>query len=47
MPVDVAHSRTTELFDDLNVAENLTGAVREGTASEDVAKETLALVGMD
>ena len=37
----------TELFDDLNVAENLTLAVREGTASEDVAKETLALVGMD
>ena len=39
--------QSTELFDDLDVAENLTVAVREGTASEDVAKETLALVGMD
>jgi ABC-type methionine transport system ATPase subunit len=29
------------------VAPNLTVAVREGTATEDVARETLALVGMD
>jgi ABC-type branched-subunit amino acid transport system ATPase component len=39
--------QSTELFDDLDVSENLTVAVREGTASEDVAKETLSLVGMD
>ena len=39
--------QSTELFDDLSVAENLTVAVREGVASEDVAKQTLALVGMD
>jgi len=39
--------QSTELFDDLNVAENLTVAVREGVATEDVAKETLTLVGMD
>jgi branched-chain amino acid transport system permease protein len=39
--------QSTELFDDLNVAENLTVAVREGTASEEVAKDTLALVGME
>jgi branched-chain amino acid transport system permease protein len=39
--------QSTELFDDLNVAENLTVAVREGAASLEVAKETLALVGMD
>jgi branched-chain amino acid transport system permease protein len=39
--------QSTELFDDLDVSENLTVAIREGAASEDVAKETLALVGMD
>ena len=39
--------QSTELFDDLNVAENLTVAVREGVAGEDVATQTLALVGMD
>jgi branched-chain amino acid transport system permease protein len=39
--------QSTELFDDLNVTENLTVAVRDGAASEEVAKETLALVGME
>jgi branched-chain amino acid transport system ATP-binding protein len=39
--------QSTELFDDLDVSENLTVAVREPAAGEDVAKETLALVGMD
>jgi ABC-type branched-subunit amino acid transport system ATPase component len=39
--------QSTELFDGLSVAENLTVAVRDGAASDDVAKQTLALVGMD
>ena len=39
--------QTTELFDDLNVAENLTVASREGTVSEEAVSETLAVVGMD
>ena len=39
--------QSTELFDDLNVSENLTVAVRAPAAGEDVARQTLALVGMD
>jgi ABC-type branched-subunit amino acid transport system ATPase component len=39
--------QTTELFDDLNVAENLTVASREDTVSEEAVSETLAVVGMD
>jgi branched-chain amino acid transport system ATP-binding protein len=39
--------QSTELFDDLDVSENLTVAVREPAASDDVATQTLALVGMD
>ncbi|MGH2930347.1 MAG: ATP-binding cassette domain-containing protein, partial [Solirubrobacteraceae bacterium] len=39
--------QSTELFDDLSVAENLTVAAREGAAGEEEAKRTLALVGMD
>ena len=39
--------QTTELFDDLNVGENLTVASREGTVSEEAVSETLAVVGMD
>jgi branched-chain amino acid transport system permease protein len=39
--------QSTELFDDLSVSENLTVAARESGATEDDAKDTLALVGMD
>ena len=39
--------QSTELFDDLNVAENLTVATREGAVSEESVKETLGVVGMD
>jgi branched-chain amino acid transport system permease protein len=39
--------QSTELFDDLSVAENLTVAARESGVTEDDAKNTLALVGMD
>jgi branched-chain amino acid transport system permease protein len=39
--------QSTELFDDLNIAENLTVASREGTVSEEMVSETLAVVGMD
>ena len=39
--------QSTELFDDLSVFENLTVAAREGGATEDDAKQALALVGMD
>jgi ABC-type branched-subunit amino acid transport system ATPase component len=35
------------LFDDLSVSENLTVAARESGVTEDDAKQTLALVGMD
>jgi branched-chain amino acid transport system permease protein len=39
--------QSTELFDDLSVSENLTVAARESGVTEDDAKRTLALVGMD
>jgi ABC-type branched-subunit amino acid transport system ATPase component len=39
--------QSTELFDDLSVFENLTVAARESSVTEDDAKQTLALVGMD
>jgi branched-chain amino acid transport system permease protein len=39
--------QSTELFDDLNVAENLTVAQRGGTVSGEAVKETLAVVGME
>ena len=40
--------QSTELFDDLDVRENLTVAVRDGTGARDgSAMPTLALVGMD
>jgi branched-chain amino acid transport system permease protein len=39
--------QSTELFDDLNVAENLTVASRDGAVSEETVSETLAVVGMD
>ena len=39
--------QSTELFDDLNVAENLTVASRQGTVSDEAVSETLAVVGMD
>jgi ABC-type branched-subunit amino acid transport system ATPase component len=39
--------QSTELFDDLSVFENLTVAARESGATEDDAKQTLALLGMD
>jgi branched-chain amino acid transport system permease protein len=39
--------QSTELFDDLNVSENLTVASRDGTVSEEAVKETLGVVGMD
>jgi branched-chain amino acid transport system permease protein len=39
--------QSTELFDDLSVLENLTVAARESGVTEDDAKQTLALVGMD
>jgi branched-chain amino acid transport system ATP-binding protein len=39
--------QSTELFDDLSVFENLTVAARESGVTEDDAKKTLALVGMD
>ena len=39
--------QSTELFDDLSVSENLTVAARESGVTEDDAKQTLALVGMD
>ncbi|HEY0935518.1 MAG TPA: branched-chain amino acid ABC transporter permease/ATP-binding protein [Trebonia sp.] len=39
--------QSTELFDDLSVFENLTVAARESGVTEDDAKQTLALVGMD
>jgi branched-chain amino acid transport system permease protein len=39
--------QSTELFDDLSVVENLTVAARESGVTEDDAKRTLALVGMD
>jgi branched-chain amino acid transport system permease protein len=39
--------QSTELFDDLSVSENLTVAARESGVTEQDAKETLALVGMD
>ncbi|MGH3279566.1 MAG: ABC transporter ATP-binding protein, partial [Trebonia sp.] len=39
--------QSTELFDDLSVSENLTVAARESGASEEDAKRTLALVGME
>jgi len=39
--------QSTELFDDLSVSENLTVAARESGATEEGAKQTLALVGMD
>jgi ABC-type branched-subunit amino acid transport system ATPase component len=39
--------QSTELFDDLNVAENLTVASRNGAVSEESVSETLGVVGMD
>ncbi|MCW2897590.1 MAG: Polyamine-transporting ATPase [Actinomycetia bacterium] len=39
--------QSTELFDDLSVFENLTVAARESGVTEDNAKQTLSLVGMD
>jgi branched-chain amino acid transport system permease protein len=39
--------QSTELFDDLNVAENLTVASHNGSVSEETVNETLAVVGMD
>jgi len=39
--------QSTELFDDLSVSENLTVAARESGVTEEDAKKTLALVGMD
>jgi ABC-type branched-subunit amino acid transport system ATPase component/ABC-type branched-subunit amino acid transport system permease subunit len=39
--------QSTELFDDLSVFENLTVAARESGVTEDDAKQTLAVVGMD
>ena len=39
--------QSTELFDDLSVSENLTVAARESGVTEEDAKRTLALVGMD
>ena len=39
--------QSTELFDDLSVFENLTVASRESGVTEDDAKQTLALLGMD
>ena len=39
--------QSTELFDDLNVAENLTVASHEGAVGEEAVSETLAVVGMD
>src|SRR5215472_4697242 len=39
--------QSTELFDDLNVAENLTVASHSGSVSEETVSETLAVVGMD
>jgi branched-chain amino acid transport system permease protein len=39
--------QSTELFDDLSVSENLTVAARESGVTEDDARQTLALVGMD
>jgi branched-chain amino acid transport system ATP-binding protein len=39
--------QSTELFDDLSVSENLTVAARQSGVTEDDAKQTLALVGMD
>jgi len=39
--------QSTELFDDLSVSENLTVAARESGTTEEDAKHTLALVGMD
>jgi branched-chain amino acid transport system permease protein len=39
--------QSTELFDDLSVFENLTVAAHESGVTEDDAKRTLALVGMD
>jgi ABC-type branched-subunit amino acid transport system ATPase component/ABC-type branched-subunit amino acid transport system permease subunit len=39
--------QSTELFDDLSVFENLTVAARESSVTEDDAKQTLALVGME
>jgi branched-chain amino acid transport system ATP-binding protein len=39
--------QSTELFDDLSVFENLTVAARESGVTEDDAKRTLAVVGMD
>ena len=39
--------QSTELFDDLSVSENLTVAARESGVTEEDAKRTLAVVGMD
>jgi ABC-type branched-subunit amino acid transport system ATPase component len=39
--------QSTELFDDLSVLENLTVAARESGVTEDDAKQTLAVVGME
>jgi branched-chain amino acid transport system permease protein len=39
--------QSTELFDDLSVFENLTVAARESGVTEDDAKQTLSVVGMD
>jgi len=39
--------QSTELFDDLSVFENLTVAARESGVTEEDAKRTLAVVGMD
>jgi branched-chain amino acid transport system permease protein len=39
--------QSTELFDDLSVAENLTVASREGAVSDEMVSQTLAVVGMD
>jgi branched-chain amino acid transport system permease protein len=39
--------QSTELFDDLNVIENLTVAERDNSEGEAQARETLAVVGMD
>jgi branched-chain amino acid transport system permease protein len=39
--------QSTELFDDLDVSENLTVATRDGAVSAEAVRETLGVVGMD
>ena len=39
--------QSTELFEDLDVRENLTVAAKDGAARDESAEQTLALVGMD